>query len=300
MTKRSCTIYDQNMLCYVTEKERKMWLMKETKMMQTDETAIRVTPLFGWHKGEQIDGSKMKYADTLFGACFVHQINIKIDAEDWEDLVKHPTDKTRYDVDVTIDGETLKKVVISTKGVSSLVFPSLKKGNQRYSFKLQFGKHKKKQTYHGLDKLDLNCCFCDATLMKDYISYRFFHLASVPAPLAAYAWVTVNGEDLGLYLIVEKTEESFLKRNFGKGVLYKPCTSDMGMGVEEAQYLTEIGSSEIYISEETQGADFAYVDDDPASYPGILNNRKTDGGKKDGRDCITENVMEGRKPRKRS
>ena len=116
--------------------------------------------------------------------------------------------------------------------------------------------------------------------MKDYFSYRLFHLAGVPAPLASYAWVTVNGKDHGLYLIVEKTEGSFLARNFGKGVLYKPATGDMQMTVEEARYLMEYGIPEGYISGKARGGDFVYIDDDPASYPDILEHRKTKGGKK--------------------
>ena len=182
---------------------------------------------------------------------------------------------------VTIDGETLEDVAFSTKGVSSLVFPSLNPGNQRYSFKLQFGKNRKHQTYHGLDKLDLNCCFRDATLMKDRLSYRLFHLADVPAPLVGYAWVTVNGRDHGLYLMVEKTEASFLARNFGEGVLYKPEAGDMQMSIEEAQYLEENGIPDGYVSESARGGDFKYMDDDPASYPDIFEHRKTQGGRED-------------------
>ena len=33
--------------------------------------------------------------------------------------------------------------------------------------------------------------------------------------------------------------------------------------------------------EKAQGADFVYIDDDPASYSDIFEHRKTDGGRKD-------------------
>ena len=238
-------------------------------------------------------GSKVKYEATLFDTGFVHRVDIRIAEADWADLLKNAIYKTRYNVDLTIDGETMKNVAFSAKGMSSLIFPSLKPGNKRYSFKVLFGKNKKGQTCHGLDELDLNCCFRDTTLMKDYFSYRLFHLAGVPAPLTGYAWVTVNGKDLGLYLLVEKPEESFLARTFGKGVLYKPQTSDLERtpeaAVAKAKDLIENGESDIgengipedYELDESEGADFVYIDDDPASYPGIFTHRKTDGGKKD-------------------
>ena len=229
----------------------------------------------------QKSGSKVGYADTLFDTDYVHQIDIRIEEEDWADLLQNPARKTRYNVDITIDGETLKDVAFSTKGVSSLVFPSIKTGCKRYSFKIQFGKYVKKQKYHGLDKMDLNCCFRDTTLMKDYFSYRLFHLAGVPAPLVGYAWVTVNGKDHGLYLMVEKTENSFLKRNFGKGVLYKPEAGDMQMSLEEAKYLSENGLPDGYVGEAPHGGNFVYIDDNPASYPDIFEHRKTAGSRKD-------------------
>ena len=45
-------------------------------------------------------------------------------------------------------------------------------------------------------------------------------------------YITVNGEDWGLYLAVEGVEESFLQRNYGKnyGELYKPDSQSMGGG----------------------------------------------------------------------
>lgn len=54
----------------------------------------------------------------------------------------------------------------------------------------------------------------------------------VASPLCSYAYITVNGEDWGLYLAIEGVEESFLQRNYGKdyGELYKPDSMDMGGG----------------------------------------------------------------------
>lgn len=54
----------------------------------------------------------------------------------------------------------------------------------------------------------------------------------VDAPLCSYVYITVNGEDWGLYLAVEGVEESFLERNYGSGYgeLYKPDSMSMGGG----------------------------------------------------------------------
>ena len=68
--------------------------------------------------------------------------------------------------------------------------------------------------------------------MKDYLSYQLMSSFDVNAPLCSYAYITVNGNDWGLYLAVEAVEESFLQRNYGNdyGELYKPDSVKMGGG----------------------------------------------------------------------
>ena len=68
--------------------------------------------------------------------------------------------------------------------------------------------------------------------MKDYLTYRLMHEFGVDSPLCSYVYITVNGQDWGLYLAVEGVEESFLTRNYGNeyGELYKPDSMSFGGG----------------------------------------------------------------------
>ena len=68
--------------------------------------------------------------------------------------------------------------------------------------------------------------------MKDYLAYTLMGDFGVAAPLCSYAYITVNGEDWGLYLAVEGVEDAFLKRNCGSdyGNLYKPDSLSFGGG----------------------------------------------------------------------
>lgn len=102
----------------------------------------------------------------------------------------------------------------------------------RYSFKLEFDHYEDGKTYHGLDKLCLNNLIQDNTMMKDYLVYQMMDDFGVDAPLCSYAYITVNGEDWGLYLAVESVEDSFLQRNYGNdsGNLYKPDSMSFGGG----------------------------------------------------------------------
>lgn len=68
-------------------------------------------------------------------------------------------------------------------------------------------------------------------MMKDYLTYRMMAEFGVDAPLCSFVYITVNGEDFGLYLAVEGVEDAFLERNYsGTGELYKPDSMSFGGG----------------------------------------------------------------------
>lgn len=174
---------------------------------------------------EKTVSASSDYSTKLFDTSYVHTVNITISDDDWADLKANPTAKTKYKTDITIDGETVNEVSFATKGNTSLTAVAEDKDSDRYSFKVNFGKYVDGQTYYGLNKLNLNNIYADATYMKDYLSYEIFRQAGVESPLVSYVWLTINGEDHGLYLAIEDVSESYLDRTQnGEGELYKPET----------------------------------------------------------------------------
>ena len=178
------------------------------------------------HFGVQKASSVMGYEKTLFDTSKVHTINIIMD--DWDEFTDNCKSEEYYNCTVVIDNEAYKNVAIRGKGNTSLSQVS----NDRYSYKIEFDHYDSTNTYYGLDKLCLNNIIQDNTYMKDYLTYQMMNEMGVAAPLCSYVYITVNGEDWGLYLAVEGVEESFLQRNYGKdyGELYKPDSMSMGGG----------------------------------------------------------------------
>ncbi len=68
------------------------------------------------------------------------RLHITLSDDDWSDLKANPLNKTKYEADITIDGETVNKVSFSTKGNTSLSFVA-SSDSDRYSFKVNFGKY---------------------------------------------------------------------------------------------------------------------------------------------------------------
>ena len=191
--------------------------------------AVTVIFLNGQSLGLEATAASLGYEERLFDTGTVHAIDIAMD--DWEGFLEGCTDEEYVLCSLTIDGETYANVAIRAKGNTSLTQVA-SYGNDRYSFKVEFDHYDSGMTYHGLDKLCLNNIIQDNTYMKDYLTYQMMDFFGADAPLSSFVYLTVNGEDWGLYLAVEGVEESFLERNYGSsyGELYKPDSQSMGGG----------------------------------------------------------------------
>ena len=190
-----------------------------------------VTILFmnGGVLGLEAMAHTMGYENRLFDNTKVHTIDIVMD--DWDEFIANATSEEYYTAAMVIDGEACKNVGIRGKGNTSLSTVSTM-DSERYSFKVEFDHYDNSITYHGLDKLSLNNLIQDTTMMKDYLTYTMMNEFRAAAPLCSFVYITVNGEDWGLYLAVEGVEDSFLERNYGTsyGELYKPDSMSFGGG----------------------------------------------------------------------
>ena len=241
----------------------------------------------------------MGYEARLFDTSRVHTIEIVMDG--WDAFIDTCENEEYAACSVVIDNEGYKNVGIRAKGNTSLSTVS-QMGSDRYSFKIEFDQYDSGKTYYGLDKLCLNNLIQDNTMMKDNLTYRLMAGFGVNAPLCSYAYITVNGEDWGLYLAVEGVEDAFLQRNYGRdhGELYKPDSMSFGggrgngggfdMGALMEDFDFSAMPERPAEGEEPQGRQnggfpgggmgssdvkLQYVDDDPDSYPNIFDNAKT-------------------------
>ncbi|MGN0609484.1 MAG: CotH kinase family protein [Oscillospiraceae bacterium] len=268
--------------------------------------ALSVIFCCGKSLGIETAAKVIGYENRLFDTSCVHTIDIVMD--DWEGFIDGCEDEEYVVCAAVIDGEAFRNVGIRAKGNTSLSSVSAY-GNDRYSFKIEFDHYDSTKTYHGLDKLSLNNIIQDNTYMKDYLVYQMMNYMGAAAPLCSFAYITVNGEDWGLYLAVEAVEDSFSERCFGSsGNLYKPDSMSMGGGKgngggfdpteweNTADVTAENGDTaqtsgktrrEFGAKGENGGMNggsargssdvmLVYTDDDYDSYSNIFDNAKTD------------------------
>jgi hypothetical protein len=84
----------------------------------------------------------------------------------------------------------------------------------------------------GAEDVLLNNSIQDPSYLRQCLAYRTFDAAGLPAPRCNLARVRVNGEDLGLYVHVERIDDAFVARHFAAsgGDLYEGTYSDFRAG----------------------------------------------------------------------
>jgi hypothetical protein len=102
------------------------------------------------------------------------------------------------------------EVGIRLKGSSGSFRPLTEKA----AFKVKFDEYVDDQTFFGLEKLTLNNMVQDESMIHETLAYEVFRAAGLPASRTGYAFVSVNGEDYGLYLNVETLDVVSLPRWF--------------------------------------------------------------------------------------
>ncbi|MEK5484482.1 CotH kinase family protein [Viridibacillus sp. FSL R5-0888] len=195
--------------------------------------------------------TETSYTNKVFNKDKVTTVDLEISDKDWQDMLDNPLDEEIKEANVTVNGKILEHVGVRTKGNLSLREVASDEDSDRYSLKIDFDYYNDEQSLYGLKKLNLNNNYSDATLMREYLSYQLMEEMGLPTPSYSYMYVTVNGEDRGLFLGVEQVDETFLAKNFltNTGSLYKP---------------------------DGTGSDLKWISDDIDDYTGLNEKTSTD------------------------
>jgi hypothetical protein len=130
-------------------------------------------------------------------------------------------DRPRALCTVTEGGRLYTNVSIQLKG-----FSSFRPIDDRPSVTLKFNRHVPGQRFHHLEKISLNNSIQDPTRLNEPIARELFAAAGVPVPRAIHAVLALNGRDLGLYVLTEGFDKTFLGGHFARvdGTLYEGGT----------------------------------------------------------------------------
>ncbi len=135
----------------------------------------------------------------------IHEIEITLSDDAYHDIRRDG--HTYVPADVTVDGETTANVGMRLRGKIG----SYREISGKPKFKLDLSQYVKGQRFHGLHSMALNNEVVDCSYLREPLAYRVFRDAGIVASRTSFAHVTVNGDDYGLYVIIEVPDKSLLK-----------------------------------------------------------------------------------------
>lgn len=146
--------------------------------------------------------------EEIFKDAFIPRLSIEVPPEAAASLRR----SARQYVKVTIrEGKTVyTNVALRIKGSAG----SRREFDDTPSLTINFDKFAEGQTFHKLKKIHLNASPQDRSLLSEKLSRELFEAAGIPVPRAGNAVVTLNGRQMGVYVLVEGVNKQFLKRYF--------------------------------------------------------------------------------------
>ncbi|MCB9367432.1 MAG: CotH kinase family protein [Calditrichaeota bacterium] len=189
------------------------------------------------------DGPGGEEEELLFGDSLIHEVNLDFFTEAWQESLEYNfevLDKQYMPATLTFDGLVLDSIGVRYKGNSSY---ELSGNTPKKSLQFKFGEYVDDQKLYRYKKINVHNGVSDPSFVREALAYKLAR-DLVPAPRTAYADVTVNGEPLGFYIIVEEVDKVFLAEHFtsNSGNLYK-AADDGGTleyrGSDQANYYAE-------------------------------------------------------------
>lgn len=169
----------------------------------------------------------------VFSQEVVRNYEMEVDPEAWAQINERAYLEEYIEGTLRFEGQTIEHVGIRFKGFRGSLYNCfdfddqgrvLRRTCSRLPIKLGFDQYDDDARFYGLKKLNFHVMRNDTTLMHERVSYFLFRAFGVPAPRAVHATLSVNGEPLGLFALVEEVDGRFARFAFeegGEGNLYK-------------------------------------------------------------------------------
>lgn len=164
----------------------------------------------------------------IFDEGTIRTYELDVEQADWDWLNANATLEEYVPGTLRFEGETWPGIGVRYKGGYGSLYTCFDgQGNRtcdKLSIKLAFDEYDPEGRFHSLKKLNFHSMEADPSHMHDAIVYKLFRDHDIPAPRTAFARLMVNGELLGLFVVVEQIDGRFTRARFpdgGEGNLYK-------------------------------------------------------------------------------
>jgi hypothetical protein len=145
--------------------------------------------------------------DQLFDDTVLHDLQLTLSDRDWTTLKARPEENTYYPADLRWRGVTVRNIGIRSRGSGT-------RNGRKPGLRLDMNRYID-QEFVGLRAVVLDNSFTDPSTIRETLAMKLFARTGIPAPREAHARLFVNNEYVGLYVMVEPIDRTFIERTFG-------------------------------------------------------------------------------------
>jgi spore coat protein CotH len=161
-----------------------------------------------------VPASAQTQAD-LFDDTTLHTIEIVMHSRDWSDLHANFLTNDHYPCDVIWNGQRMRNTAVRSRGNGS-------RYQAKPGLELSFDYYASQQRFLGLRSLVLDNLVTDPSMIRESTAMALMRRVGVAAPREAPARLFVNGEFVGVYMIVEPVDTVFAQKAFDQpGLLFE-------------------------------------------------------------------------------
>jgi len=199
-------------------------------------------------------------AADLFQVRQIPHFAFTLPADRWDWLQRHAVDETYEAATLTFEGAPAGRVGLRFKGGLGTLYRCIASNGDftcpRLSMKLKFSEYDEDRRFFGLKRLNLHAMVLDPSQIRERLSYDLLQAMGIIASRHSWATVSVNGEDHGLFSMVEEVDGRFTDERWpgrGDGNLYKgvwPTTTraaDYELGLQTNEEVVDPAKHDAFI-----------------------------------------------------
>jgi len=191
----------------------------------------------------------------LFVGDTVYAMELELTPEDWADMQAQPLLEKWYRGTLKMGGHVITDIGIRTKSTTDLRVVHGTE-SRRFSLRVDANRYVPGQRIDGRRGFVLNNNYMDPSYMRESLGYYAYREAGLKAPKTQFVDVTLAGEHVGLYTLVELVDKEFLQ-----------------------DYFPDADDGDLYEPEQPAGT-LQYAGSTPSAYPkmGLETNEETSDG----------------------
>jgi len=210
----------------------------------------------------------------VFRDDILPKINLYLPSDSLDKMYRNPESDLEFQALFIFESgairDTLQVVGLRFRGNTS-------RQSSKKSIKISFNTYISKQSFFGLEKMNLNGEHNDPSVIRSKLSWDLCRSFGIPAPRANHVLLYINDKFWGVYINVEQIDEEFAGLRFGnkKGNLYK-CLYPADLvfrSTDPDSYKFSSDGRRVYSLETNESAD-NYAD--LANMIDVLNNTPLD------------------------